>query len=165
MTEPIILQEGDLLAILDKPRKVKEFTPYLKPLPRQLFEPNLLETFTHITFRHLHYTISKLNSFIILDDPNNLDTLSTFLHPIQKTLQTKLLPILKSGTKHERWRRCLHPFLKRRIEHTLIHLTRLTKFLNGDRYKDHEQLLQQLTTFLKYLSHIINIEQSLKEKQ
>ena len=165
MTTPVILQEDLLLAILHKPRKLKELMPFLKPLPQQLFTLNSLDAFTHKTFRRLHYTISKLNSFIILDDPNDLDTLSTFLHPIQQSLQTKLLSILKSSIKHKRLRRALHPLIKRRIEYTLTHLTRLIDFLTGDKYKDHEQLLQRLITSLNYLSHLINIEQSLKENQ
>ena len=40
MSPPVILSALELLKVLDEPRRVDELTPYLKPLPQQLFEPN-----------------------------------------------------------------------------------------------------------------------------
>ena len=97
MSPPVILSAPELLKLLDAPRRVDELTPYLKPLPQQLFEPNLLKYFTQLAIRDLKFGISKLNNYIILDDPNELKALSTFLTHLQKALQTHLHTTLKNG--------------------------------------------------------------------
>ena len=51
MSPPVILSAPELLKLLDEPRRVDELTPYLKSLPQQLFEPNLLKHFTQLAIR------------------------------------------------------------------------------------------------------------------
>ena len=162
MSPPVILSAPELLKLLDEPRRVDELTPYLKLLPQQLFEPNLLKYFTQLAIRDLQFGISKLNNYIILDNPNELNALSTFLTHLQRALPTHLHTTLKNGIKINKWRRPLQPFLKQCVEYALIHLIQLKDFLIGENYKNHDQLFSKMTTFLKYLSHLINIEHSLK---
>ena len=132
--------------------------PSIKPVSTPPFTDATLSSVLESLTLRIQRAISKINSIIITDDPDDYNSLPKTIDPILHYLDINLDTLLKNDLKSRNDRRRFTIFIKVRINETRKAFTDVQKHLETHGTTDFPELQETFIYALKNLSHILNIK-------
>ena len=156
-----LLSAPKILQLLTTLHIMPFMEPSLQPITTPPFTDSTLFSIQEYITLRIQRAISKINSIIITDDPDDYNSLPKTIDSILNYLDLDMAILLKNDLKSRNEKRRFNTFIKIRIARSREAFVDIQKHLASHKIQNFPELEEAFIHAMKNISHIINLNDSL----